>query len=181
MLALGGASLIGTRSALAQMPAQQAQAPQRQLQPARGAQPHRIDVHHHFNTPRWVAAVATRERLNPRARDWTPAQSIDEMDRNGVAASMLSITNPGLFFGDGEATRALSRDCNEHLARLVRDHPGRFGGFAAMPLPAHSSSRCRTMPASAAQLPVSRCAMNRAAGVPHCAPARASTRACRVE
>ncbi len=135
MLALGGASLLGARSTMAQLPAQQAQAPQRQLQPARGTQPHRIDVHHHFNTPRWVAAVATRERLNPRARDWTAAQSIDEMDRNGVAASMLSITNPGLFFGDGEATRALSRDCNEHLARLVGDQRGRFGGFAAMPLP----------------------------------------------
>lgn len=42
----------------------------------------------YFNTPRWVAAVATRERLNPRARDWTPAQSIEEIDSNGVATSM---------------------------------------------------------------------------------------------
>ena len=136
MLALGGASLLGTRSVMAQT---QVQAPQRQLQQAPKVPPHRIahriDTHHHFNTPRWVAAVATRERLNPRARDWTPAQSIDEMDRNGVATSMLSITNPGLWFGDNEATRALARDCNEHLAGYVRDHPGRFGSFAAMPLP----------------------------------------------
>ena len=107
MLALGGASLLGARSVIAQP---QAQAPQRQMQSSSKAKPHRIDVHHHFNTPRWVAAVATRERLNPRARDWTPAQSIDEMDRNGVATSMLSITNPGLWFGDNEATRALARD-----------------------------------------------------------------------
>lgn len=132
MLALGGASLLGSRSVMAQS---RVQTPQRQLQSAPKAQPHRIDVHHHFNTPRWVKAVATRERLNPRARDWTPAQSIDEMDRNGVATSMMSITNPGLWFGDNEATRALSRDCNEHLAGYVRDHPGRFGSFAAMPLP----------------------------------------------
>jgi predicted TIM-barrel fold metal-dependent hydrolase len=132
MLALGGASLLGARSVMAQS---QAQTPQRQLQPARRAQAHRIDVHHHFNTPRWVAAVATRERLNPRARDWTAAQSIEEMDRNGVATSMLSITNPGLWFGDAEATRSLTRDCNDHLAGFVRDHPGRFGSFAAMPLP----------------------------------------------
>jgi predicted TIM-barrel fold metal-dependent hydrolase len=119
LLALGGASLLGARGVLAQSKA-----------PA-----HRIDVHHHFNTPRWVAAVATRERLNPRARDWTAAQSIEEMDRNGVATSMLSITNPGLWFGNAEATRSLARDCNEHLAGHVRDHPARFGSFAAMPLP----------------------------------------------
>ena len=132
MLALGGASLLGARSVMAQP---QAQTLQRQLQPARRTQAHRIDVHHHFNTPRWVAAVATRERLNPRARDWTAAQSIEEMDRNGVATSMLSITNPGLWFGDAEATRSLTRDCNDRLAGFVRDHPGRFGSFAAMPLP----------------------------------------------
>lgn len=96
---------------------------------------HRIDVHHHFNTPRWLAAVSTRERLNPRARDWTPAQSIEEMDRNGVATSMLSITNPGLWFGDNGATKSLCRDCNEKLAGLVSDHRPRFGSFAAMPLP----------------------------------------------
>lgn len=119
MLAFGGTSLFGARGALAQ--------------PRPAA--HRIDVHHHFNTPRWLSAVATRERLNPRARDWTAAQSIDEMDRNGVATSMLSITNPGLWFGDSEATRSLTRDCNDRLAVLVRDHPGRFGSFAAMPLP----------------------------------------------
>lgn len=132
MLALGGASLLGSRAAMAQA---RIQTPQRQLQPARKAPAHRIDVHHHFNTPRWVAAVATRERLNPRARDWTAAQSIEEMDRNGVATSMLSITNPGLWFGDSEATQGLARDCNEHVAGFVRDHPGRFGSFAAMPMP----------------------------------------------
>ena len=132
MLALGGASLLGARGGMAQT---QMQIPQRQMQSTPKMRPHRIDVHHHFNTPRWVAAVATRERLNPRARDWTAAQSIEEMDRNGVATSLLSITNPGLFFGDSEATRALARDCNEHLGGYVRDHPGRFGSFAAMPLP----------------------------------------------
>ena len=57
------------------------------------------------------------------------------MDRGGVAASMVSITNPGLWFGDAPMTKQLARACNEYGAKLVQDHPTRFGLFAAMPLP----------------------------------------------
>lgn len=57
------------------------------------------------------------------------------MDRGGVAAAVVSITNPGLWFGDQPATTRLARACNEYGATLVRDHPTRFGLFAAMPLP----------------------------------------------
>jgi predicted TIM-barrel fold metal-dependent hydrolase len=48
---------------------------------------------------------------------------------------MVSITNPGLWFGDAPMTRSLARACNDYGAMLVRDHPSRFGLFAAMPLP----------------------------------------------
>jgi predicted TIM-barrel fold metal-dependent hydrolase len=57
------------------------------------------------------------------------------MDRGGVAAAVVSITNPGIWFGDAEATKRLARACNEYGAALVRDHPRRFGLFAALPLP----------------------------------------------
>ena len=33
------------------------------------------------------------------------------------------------------ATRRLARACNDYGARLVQDHPTRFGLFAAVPLP----------------------------------------------
>ena len=32
-------------------------------------------------------------------------------------------------------TKQLARACNEYGAKLVQDHPTRFGLFAAMPLP----------------------------------------------
>lgn len=57
------------------------------------------------------------------------------MDRNGVATAIVSISTPGIWFGDVQAARTLARKCNEYSAGLVRDHPGRFGFFAAVPLP----------------------------------------------
>ena len=100
-----------------------------------GVVPHRIDIHHHFAPPAWIAEVKGRPLLQPANTRWTPAQSIDDMDRGGVATAVISITNPGLWFGDSAATRRVARACNEFGATLVRDHPGRFGLFAAMPLP----------------------------------------------
>src|SRR5215467_7172530 len=94
-----------------------------------------IDVHHHFAPPAWVSEVRGRPLLQPANTTWTPEKSIDDMDRGGVAGAVVSITNPGLWFGDATATRRLARACNEFGAKLVQDHPTRFGLFAAMPLP----------------------------------------------
>jgi predicted TIM-barrel fold metal-dependent hydrolase len=104
-------------------------------QPAASARPNRIDIHHHFAPPSWVAEVKGRPLLQAANTTWTPARSIDDMDRGGVAAAVVSITNPGLWFGDKAATSRLARACNEYGAKLVQDHPTRFGLFAAMPLP----------------------------------------------
>jgi predicted TIM-barrel fold metal-dependent hydrolase len=95
----------------------------------------RIDVHHHFAPPAWIAEVRGRPLLQPANTRWTAQQSIDDMDRGGVDAAIVSITNPGLWFGDAAQTRRLARACNEYGAKLVADHPKRFGLFAAMPLP----------------------------------------------
>jgi 6-methylsalicylate decarboxylase len=103
--------------------------------PAGQAKPHRIDVHHHFSPPQWIAEVKGRELLQPANVNWTPAKSIEDMDKGGVAAAMISITNPGLWFGDKEVTRRIARECNEYGAKLVQQHPTRFGLFAALPLP----------------------------------------------
>jgi 6-methylsalicylate decarboxylase len=101
---------------------------------ARG-KPHRIDVHHHFSPPQWIAAVKGRELLQRANTEWTPARSVEDMDNAGVATAVVSITNPGLWFGDKEATRRMARECNDYGAKLVQDNPSRFGLFAAMPLP----------------------------------------------
>ena len=66
---------------------------------------------------------------------WTVAQSLEDMDKGGVATSILSISEPSVFFGNFDAARRLARENNEFGAKLIADHPGRFGMFATVPLP----------------------------------------------
>jgi predicted TIM-barrel fold metal-dependent hydrolase len=95
----------------------------------------RIDVHHHIAPPRWLNEVIGRDLLQPATRNWSVEKSLDDMDKGGVESAAVSVTNPGLWFGDMEQSRRLARDSNEFMATLVRDRPARFGFFAAMPLP----------------------------------------------
>jgi 6-methylsalicylate decarboxylase len=100
-----------------------------------------IDVHHHIYPPRYSADNHERiaNDLGPGLAsisvNWSPASAIEKMDRAGVATAINSMTSPGVWFDDGEAGRATSRVCNEYGAQLMLDFPGRFGMFAAIPLP----------------------------------------------
>ena len=96
--------------------------------------PHRIDVHHHHTPPPYVAALTARNIPGP-VRDWTPEKSLADMDKAGVATAMTSITTPALRFLDDAGARKVARECNDYTAKLVGDSKGRFGMFAAMPMP----------------------------------------------
>jgi predicted TIM-barrel fold metal-dependent hydrolase len=103
-------------------------------QTAEAAKPYRIDVHHHLSPPTYIAASNAGNFGDPLMKNWTPEKSLDDMDKAGVAVAMLSVTTPALNFTSGEAARKLARECNDYAARLVADHPGRFGSFATVPL-----------------------------------------------
>jgi 6-methylsalicylate decarboxylase len=92
-----------------------------------------IDVHHHIAPPAYLAE--TRQRQNPPVINWSVQKSIEDMDKAGVATSITSITTPGVWFGDDAQAQRLARACNEYAAKLMQDHPGRFGMFAGLPLP----------------------------------------------
>ncbi|MEO7725885.1 MAG: amidohydrolase family protein [Burkholderiales bacterium] len=96
--------------------------------------PHRIDVHHHHVPPGYLEAVP-RQRAGGNPPPWTPAKSLEDMDRNGIATSITSIIPEGVWFGDVALARRLAREVNDYGAKLVRDYPGRYGMFATIALP----------------------------------------------
>jgi 6-methylsalicylate decarboxylase len=94
-----------------------------------------IDVHNHISPPSFIAALADHKLGEKPMMDWTPARSVEDMDKAGVALSVTSITTPGVWFGDRDEARRLARECNEYGAKLGADFAGRFGLFASLPLP----------------------------------------------
>lgn len=97
----------------------------------------RIDVHHHLFPPPFVAQLVEHEHYLARgvARHWTPQTSLEDMDAAGIATAFTSITAPGFAFVPRERLAAVTRECNDFGARMVADHPQRFGLFASLPLP----------------------------------------------
>ena len=98
-----------------------------------------IDVHHHILPPFYLAEnrehLAPAGQINPAWATWEPQKALDAMDEHGVATAVLSLSMPGVWFGDAEAARRTARKCNEYAAELAKSHPRRFGQFAVIPLP----------------------------------------------
>ena len=113
------------------VPAQVAPSPA----PSTAPPPFRIDVHHHLTPPEYIAAVHGKAQLSPPSATWTLAKTLDDMDAAAVQTAILSITTPGLWFGDVAAAAKLARGCNDYAAKLIADNKGRFGSFAALPMP----------------------------------------------
>jgi len=114
------------------------------LAPAPGlAQPRagRIDMHHHFLPPQFVKEEQARinfghGRVSPsQMAAWTPSRSLEAMDANGIQTAFVSQSTPGVWFGDVAGGRRAARMWNDYAAEQVRNHPGRYGLFAPIPLP----------------------------------------------
>jgi predicted TIM-barrel fold metal-dependent hydrolase len=99
------------------------------------AKPHRIDVHHHIAPPVWLAAMDIIGRRDFPLGNWSVQKTLEDMDKGGVATAISSITTPQVTpLGKAVALR-IARESNDYAAKLVADHPGRFGVFAMLPLP----------------------------------------------
>lgn len=107
--------------------------------PAAAPNPRRIDVHHHMLPPEY--ARLTRDRIlqitsgDPTVLNWTPEVTFAQMEQYGVASAILSLPVPGAWHQGKDNSRKLARIANEYGARLSKDHPEKFGVFAAIPLP----------------------------------------------
>jgi len=126
-------------AAIGTVAASAAATPAVRAQPA--GKPQIIDTHHHFFPPAYLEPLAAwNEKAGlpgqtPIQRAWTVNRALEDMERNRVATAVLSISTPGIWFGAAEAARKMARICNDYGAELARAHPGRFGLFAAVPMP----------------------------------------------
>src|SRR5262245_55363731 len=60
---------------------------------------------------------------------------LGEMDRYGIALSILSLNSPAIqAIADPRAAIEIARRANDVLAEAVGRRPGRFAGFAALPM-----------------------------------------------
>jgi predicted TIM-barrel fold metal-dependent hydrolase len=100
--------------------------------------PGHIDIHRHVSPPFYAETIKGiyPKPFPPHLAAWTPESCLADMDAGGIELGVLSMpARPGMYFGDVPAARTFCRQVNEYMAGLRRTHPGRFGMFAALPLP----------------------------------------------
>lgn len=97
----------------------------------------RIDMHAHFLPPDYRAALLSHGHLTIGGYptpEWSPEAALGFMDRYGIAAQVVSISDPGVDFVPPTTATALARYCNDYAAELMRTHPQRFGALAVLPM-----------------------------------------------
>jgi len=105
-----------------------------------------IDTHHHIYPARYTEANLKRivedSFTLPASTytSWSPSVAIEQMDKANVRAAIVSMTSPGIWWDNGDEARDWARECNEFGAQMAKDFPGRFGMFAAIPLPDQEGS-----------------------------------------
>ncbi|HQF03696.1 MAG TPA: amidohydrolase family protein [Phycicoccus sp.] len=99
--------------------------------------PRRIDVHHHLVPPDY-AQMLRDKGIQPGGiplPSWAAPVASKIMRKNGVETAILSVSTPGVWFGDVPEARLWARRVNEHAAGIVAAQPRHFGFFATLTLP----------------------------------------------
>lgn len=104
-----------------------------------------IDVHCHATPQRFQRAVLAGEdwhgmtaadgELDNLPNRWLPERRIEEMDAIQIDVQVVSPTDVFYqYHQDPKVTAVISRECNEEIAEMVRDHPDRFMGLGTLPM-----------------------------------------------
>jgi predicted TIM-barrel fold metal-dependent hydrolase len=95
----------------------------------------RIDAHSHLTPTAYRVALENRGLGGRRVPVWSADLTYEYMARWSIDAAVVSVSTPGVWFGDQGLANELARICNEETAGLVRSDPTRFAGLAVLPLP----------------------------------------------
>ncbi len=92
----------------------------------------RIDFHHHVPAPPHIKGA---RQVSYATITSTAEDSLAEMEKAGITTALITVpTSTALNLGKDD-TASVTRECNDYLAQLKRDHPAHFGMLAAIPLP----------------------------------------------
>ena len=99
----------------------------------------KIDMHAHYLPPGYADEMRKAGIVHPDGMPdypkWNPELALETYEKLGIETGMLSISSPGVHYGDDAAARRLARKVNEAGAEAVMKHPKRFGLFGALPMP----------------------------------------------
>jgi predicted TIM-barrel fold metal-dependent hydrolase len=95
----------------------------------------RIDTHVHLVPERYRRELARRELLTFPLAPWSLEATLQLLERHEIDAAVMSLSPPGVWFGDVGLAAELARIVNEETAALVRSDPARFAGLGVVPLP----------------------------------------------
>jgi predicted TIM-barrel fold metal-dependent hydrolase/quinol monooxygenase YgiN len=100
--------------------------------------PPAADVHCHFTTPDYLAALeahgAAMDELYP-VPAWSPEALASFLDEAGIGFAVLTSVAPHPHFGDAAESAVLCRSINDQAARLAAADPERLAWCATLPLP----------------------------------------------
>jgi 6-methylsalicylate decarboxylase len=103
----------------------------------------RVDVHAHYLPADYRQALLDAGHDQPDGfpvlPEWSAEAHLAMMDRVGIETSLLSVSTPGVTFGADPVEWA--RRVNQSGAATVREHPGRFGLLASLPVPDADAAR----------------------------------------
>lgn len=103
----------------------------------------KVDVHHHIIPEFYeeeLKSIGITEVGGVKFPKWNVKKSLAVMTKNNIEKAILSISIPGVYFGDKEQSKNLARRCNEYIVELKDEYPSKFGGFASLPLPSVKDS-----------------------------------------
>lgn len=97
----------------------------------------RIDTHQHVVPPRYAEWLRDKG-IRPGGvdvPDWSESAALEFMDGHGIQTGILSLSTPGVYFGDVDEAKKWAREINLYCADVRDRRPGRFGFFATLPMP----------------------------------------------
>ncbi len=97
----------------------------------------RIDTHQHVIPSRYADWMRDKG-IRPGGIDlpsWSEPAALKFMDGQDIQTGVLSLSTPGVYFGDLAEARSWAREVNEFCAEVVARREDRFGFFATLTLP----------------------------------------------